>query len=95
MMEQLIASVLEQSILAGAFIYMLYAQTTRSDTTLTKITDQLGGMATTMFTLTSTMVTVGSTMSDISDTMEHMNARMESVEQRMERIEKRGNGNAG
>lgn len=89
-MEALVASVLEQSILAGAFIYMLYAQTTRSDTTLVKITDQLGGMAQTMFTLTSTMVTVSSTMGDISETMEHMNSRMESVEKRMERIEERG-----
>lgn len=86
-MDTIIASVLEQSILAGAFIYMLYTQTNRSDTTLMKITDQLGGMAT-------TMVTVCSTMGDISDTMEHMNTRMENVEKRIERIEERGNGDA-
>ena len=81
-MENVIASVLEQSIIAGAFIYMLYTQTSRNDNTLIKITESMGEMS-------GTMHRVCNTMGDISDTMSNMNARMEHMERRIERIEER------
>lgn len=74
-MEEVIISLLEKSIVGGAFVYLLYYFTTF----LSKL---LGDMSTTIEKL-------GETLTSISNTLTKMDMRMESVEQRIKRLEEK------
>lgn len=67
-MEQLIAGLLEKSLVGGAFVYMLHYFLGRFSTTLEEVSITMSGVLT--------------TLGDISDTMQNMDARITKLEER-------------
>ena len=67
-MEEIIAGVIEKSLVGGAFVYMLHFFLTRVSTTLETVGETLTGIV--------------DTLADISDTMKNMDARITKLEER-------------
>lgn len=65
-MDALIVSLLEKSLVGGAFIYMLHFFLTRVSQTLEEVARNLAGIV--------------NTLADISDTMKQMDARITKLE---------------
>lgn len=74
-MEELILKILENSLVGGAFLFLLYQFTTKFTVSQEKIVDGLAEMA-------KNQVEMVNTMSDISDTLSDLDGRVNALEKK-------------
>ena len=82
LVEELIAGLLEKSVVAGAFIWMLYFILTKQEKSQERQATILEGISDTQAKISMTLIEVCHKMEDISDTIVAMDTRIQKLEER-------------
>jgi hypothetical protein len=80
--EELIAGLLEKSVLAGAFMYMLHYFLTKQEKHQDRQTNTLVAIGDTLAKVSITLLEVCHTLETLGDNMESMDRRIQKLEER-------------